>query len=259
MMGFGDDLLATGMARGAKDRGARIAFGDGRKIIWGPYSRAIFKDNPNIAPPGSERAPDIEWVRYYKGCRIYNRQDGSRWVWNYEFRARPGELFFDRQEQMNAEWLLPGFVLIEPNVPRNKSVWPNKQWPVDRYQTVADWLMGVGYSVVQFEYVGMHYRLERVKTIKATHFRDALACMQKAALYVGPEGGLHHGAAAVGIPAVVLFGGFIPPQVTGYDTHTNLTGGAEACGNFTPCQHCKDAMNKIGANTVFQAAMEHLQ
>src|SRR4030095_3529410 len=95
-MGYGDDIMATGMARGAAARGKRIAFGDGQRIIWGPHSAEIFQGNPNIAPPGVERRPDIEWIHYYRGCRIYSYATADRWVWNYDFRPKPGQLFFQR-------------------------------------------------------------------------------------------------------------------------------------------------------------------
>jgi ADP-heptose:LPS heptosyltransferase len=79
-------------------------------------------------------------------------------------------------------------------------------------------------------------------------------------LYIGPEGGLHHGAAAVGIPAVVLFGGFIPPQVTGYKTHVNLTGGADFfCGSLQACKHCAEAMERIKSKHVCDAAKGFLE
>jgi hypothetical protein len=55
------------MARGAKARGKRIAFGDGQQIISSPWSEQIFRFNPNIARPGDERADDIEWIRHHKG------------------------------------------------------------------------------------------------------------------------------------------------------------------------------------------------
>jgi hypothetical protein len=64
---------------------------------------------------------------------------------------------------------------------------------------------------------------------------------------------MHHGAAAVGTPAVVIFGGFIPPAVVGYDMHVNLTGGAEACGSLNKCLHCRAAMEKISVEEVYQA------
>jgi ADP-heptose:LPS heptosyltransferase len=79
--------------------------------------------------------------------------------------------------------------------------------------------------------------------------------LARAKLYIGAEGGLHHAAAALGVPAVVLFGGFIPPLVTGYETHINLTGGAqEACGSLKPCDHCRKAMDAISVEEVAAAA-----
>jgi hypothetical protein len=57
---------------------------------------------------------------------------------------------------------------------------------------------------------------------------------------------------------VVLFGGFIPPSVTGYGGHANLTGGAEACGSLDPCRHCQAAMGRIGVDEVHAAALERL-
>jgi hypothetical protein len=258
-MGAGDNLMASGMARGASIRGKRIAFGDGRKIIWDQNSEQIFRRNPNVAPPGSERTDHLEWVEYYKGHRIYNRRsdDGKRWVWNYEFRPTPGEIFFRREERQRAASVGAGFVVIEPNVPMWKSVASNKQWPVDRYDKVALKLRIAGYDVVQFVY-GQGHRVESARQVKTSTFRDGLAALARASLYIGPEGGLHHGAAAVGISAVVLFGGFIPPAVTGYEMHTNLTGGAEACGTLSPCAHCRAAMQAIPVGEVLTAALSHL-
>jgi len=257
-MGFGDELMATGMARGAKARGKRIAFGNGRQIIWGPWSKSMFRHNPNIARPGDEGASDLEWVEHYKGHRLYNRVRGNRWVWNMQFRAQPGELFFSDDELGFAERAGDGFVLIEPNVPLQKSVAVNKDWGVQKYQAVVERLSHDGQRVVQFDY-GRN-RLSGVDILPVPDFRHALAIEARAALYIGPEGGLHHGAAAVGIHAVVLFGGFIPPAVTGYETHTNLTGGvAVACGSFNRCEHCRAAMSAISVDEVHEAACSYLR
>lgn len=257
-MGAGDDLMATGMAKGAAARGKRIAFGDGRKIIWGPHSSMVFRGNPNIAPPGSERDTDIEWVRYHKGHRVYNKQNGNHWDWNYAFRPTPGEVYFDEKERALAGSVPSGFVLIEPNVPASKGCAPNKQWPVDRFQEVADYIAHDWARVVQLDYPGARYKLERVKQIHTPTFRDAMAILSRADLYIGSEGGMHHAAAALGVPAVVIFGGFIPPEVTGYQGHTNLTGRAMACGMFNKCQHCIDALDRITVGEVVSAAMSAL-
>lgn len=255
-MGLGDNIIATGMARGAVARGKRIAFGDGTKIIWDGNSNAIFANNPNVAPPGSERGNGIEWIEFYKGQRIYNRQEGNRWVWNYDFEVSPGEFFFDASEKAFVNSVQPGFILVEPNVPWWKTVAPNKDWGLKNYQAVADKLRADGHEVAQFSFG--RDKLSGVRIIEAATFRHAIAALSRAKLAITPEGGLHHGAAAVNVPAVVIFGGFIPPEVTGYKSHVNLTGGAEACGNFTPCQHCREALDRIRVDDVLHGAKDLL-
>lgn len=258
-MGLGDNLMATGLARGARARGKRIAFGDGKKLIWDPHSRQIFQGNPNICWSGQESAVNIEWIPFHRGNRIYNTMGDGRWIWNYDFRPIPGEMFFTNEEQNFAKQMPQGFVVIEPNVPVQKGCAPNKQWPVDRYEEVAKRLVADGHMVVQLKHGGRN-NLRAASSVNSPSFRVALALLQRASLYIGPEGGMHHGAAAVGVPGVVLFGGFIPPQVTGYDTHTNLTGNArEACGSLTRCEHCLSAMRSIEVNEVYQASLAHLR
>ena len=258
-MGYGDDIMATGMAKGARARGKRIAFGDGRRIIWGPWSEEMFRNNPNIAPPGSEGSEDLEWIDYYKGHRKYNSQAPGRWVWNMDYRPIPGQFFFDENETLIAnQFAGNSFILVEPNVPQKKSVAPNKQWPIDRWQQVVDRLSENGHQVVQFQYPGARYALSGVSYFEASSFRNALAVLGMAKLFLGHEGGLHHGAAALIVPGVVLFGGFIPPQVTGYDIHVNLTGGATACGSLNACDHCREALDKITVKQVVDAALQQL-
>jgi hypothetical protein len=58
---------------------------------------------------------------------------------------------------------------------------------------------------------------------------------------------------------VVLFGGFIPPQVTGYPTHTNLTAGSAACGKLQSCSHCRAAMDAISVEKVMKSALARLE
>lgn len=263
-MGLGDNLMATGMAKGAAARGKRIAFGNGSNIIWDHNSEQIFRGNPNIASPGSEHDCDIEWIPFYKGNRIYNKHDhiNERWIWNYQFKAQPGEMFFSDEElsfvMKATRNFNEKFVIIEPNVPSYKGCAPNKTWPLYNYTHIAQLLKQKGFDVRQFSHHGDS--IPGVNKIKTPSFRHALAVLSKAALYIGPEGGLHHGAAAVGIPAVVIFGGFIPPQVTGYDSHINLTGESkQACGSLTTCPHCAEAMKTIKIKHVYSAAKDLLK
>lgn len=257
-MGLGDQLMASGMAKGAKARGKRIAFGDGRRIIWDHNTSKILDPNPNVAKPGSEGALDLEWIAYYKGNRIYNKQGDGRWIWNYDFRPIPGEVYFNVTEQMRGDRIGKGFIVIEPNIESWKPSAPNKQWGEAKWLALIEKLRK-DFRLVQFKYSsGAHNSgkpfpgLEQVETL---NFRDSLSVLKRAALYVGAEGGLHHGAAAMGTKAVVIFGGFVPPQVTGYDSHVNLAAGGEACGSFTVCQHCQKAMEAIPLELVYESVI----
>jgi hypothetical protein len=247
--------MGAGLARGASVQGHRIAFGHSGRITWSDNAKQIYLGNPNVAPPGDERAHDLKWVPHYSGHRLYNRFDGtkSRWIWNYDFHAQPGQLFFSEPEKAAAATLVPNdFVLVEPNLPMWKSVAINKLWR--GYQEVTDELLQRGIGVIQFDYPGIKNRLRGARLIQTPTIRLALACLNRVRLYIGPEGGLHHGAAAFNLPAVVLFGGFIPPSVTGYESHANLTGGAKACGSITRCPHCEQAMRRITVDEVMAHA-----
>lgn len=257
-MGYGDEIMGSGLAKGAVARGKRVAFGDGRQIIWSNWAPVIYKHNPNVAPPGHERDKDLEWIPFYKKSRNYNylTEDRTKWVWNYKFKVTPGEFFFDTRETETADKFGSGFIVIEPNAMWNKPVSVNKDWGETNYKQLTNKLASTGRRLVQFQHTQSRRILNGVMKLNFGHdFRQAIAILKKADLYIGPEGGMHHAAAAVGVKAVVIFGGFIPPQVTGYDMHINLTGGAEACGSINPCEHCKKAMQSITVDEVYQSAV----
>lgn len=254
-MGYGDEIMASGLARGARLNGKKVAFGDGRRIIWGPWSEEIFRHNPNIAHPGDELRGDLQWCDFYKGNRHYNRAGNRRWIWNFDFKATPGEIYFGPGEETIRTNVGGGYVLIEPNVPQQKSVAVNKQWDPARWQQVAITLRRDGFDVVQLVYKSARYRLDGVRYIETSNFRNAMAVLSQAGMFLGHEGGMHHAAAALDVPGVVIFGGFIPPQVTGYDLHANLTGGdIVACGSLYKCEHCAQALDRITADQVISEA-----
>lgn len=264
-MGLGDQLIGSSFAKGARARGKRIALGDGTRLLWDHNSEQVFRHNPNLVFPGEVvTAQDVEWVHYFKGRRLYNHQDGNRWQWNYDFKVQPGEFFFSNSERETVRRLgLPnGFVVIEPNT--NKELHPasafliNKQWSTRRYFEVAECLLAEGRKIVQFVHSNGS-RIPGAMLVQTPNYRSAAAILEHAALYIGVEGGMHHAAAALGVPAVVLFGGWVPPAVLGYDTHVNLTGNEERfCGLLEPCSHCAAAMQRISVDEVMEGALQCL-
>jgi hypothetical protein len=265
-MGYGDDLMASGYVRGMASQGKRAAFGDGRKIVMQEHGRQIYRGNPNVAPEGSEGSPDLVWIDNYPWHRkgLDFNADKTRFVFDRRMAGAPGEIFLTDAERTRAEKLAPNdFILVEPN---SQGSWKhvlhrvNKQWPYDRFQSLVDKLCCDGYQLAQLSYPRRTKgcRLQNVLEIDSPTFRDGLAIMQRAQLYIGPEGGLHHGAAALNVPAVVIFGGWISPEITGYPNHENISVGNESCGMLTVCKHCIDAMASITVDRVYDAARRQL-
>lgn len=253
-MGLGDQIIASGIAKDAWTKGGKkIAFGDGLRVIWDKHSREVFLDNPNIAFPGNESHQKVKWVSFYKGNRGYNKQGPGHWIWNFDWKCKPGQLFLSHSELEIGDRYKDGFIVIEPNVPWWKPSSVNKDWGYSRYQEVADRLKDAGHKVIQFVPPTGGNMLGGVQAVKANSFRDAASILRNAAAYVGAEGGLHHAAAALNVKGVVIFGGWIPPSVTGYDLHKNLVGSNRFCGNFNKCDHCKEAMQTISIDTVYNA------
>lgn len=265
-MGFGDILMSMGDARRIhRGTSRKIAIGDGRKVV----ASDLFQGVPYLASQMDANRMNVLWVKSYPGNRPYidydkmahdlaqqgtpvpaNRKGMVGLLGAYRFkptyRPTPAELVLTPQEQdlREAERRFGPWIAIEPHIKARAPV--NKDWGFARYQAVADTLRKSGHRVVQMTPPGVT-ALRGVETLSPRSFREALVYLGAASLYVGPEGGLHHGAAAVGIPAVVVFGGYISPLTTGYDTHVNLTGGAtHGCGTKTErCPHCTQALASI--------------
>lgn len=228
-MGMGDEILATGQARRA---------GEPCQIISGRGAQRwveIWRDNPLICRPGQKGLQ----VRNGPSARPYIdyvRSREKRWVWNEAFEPTPGDL----------PWCSPdsrgeGGIVVEPHLKRGAS--PNKDWGWHRWQEMINrrpdlpWIqMGRPGTVL----------LDGVRFVPTDSFEAACRVLMAARCSVLPEGGLHHAAAALGRPAVVLFGSYITPAQTGYAMHRNLwVDDPEGLGWRTPSDACKRAWEAI--------------
>lgn len=258
-MGFGDEIMASGLARNAAKSGKLVAFGDGKRIIWSDQAHQIFKNNPNVVHPDTKELNGVRWIGVYKGQRPYGKVECGRWKF-VDYTPLPGEIFFTPEEKqfgLRMQSLIGWpFVVIEPRVKLvGACAGVNKQWPIERYGEVAKYLKNNRIRVVQFVPRGSQRLLEDVEWIETPNFRSALSVLSRSVLYVGPEGGLHHGAAAVGTNAVVIFGGFNTPKSTGYEWHRNISAG-EPCGTIGACKHCKETMESISTEQVLEAVRD---
>ena len=242
-MGFGDDLMLSAEAR---------AIRQALDIPSTPtYWSEIFDHNPNFVKEGGFPLTRnrIGHRPYHLGC--VKTQYGNKFLFNPHFKAVPGEIYGLETFDYFGPDHEPGFVVVEPHY-KPDIFGTNKDWGWSNYQAVAEEL-GAFNTIVQVGPPGTK-ELGDVTFIETDTFRHALYWLQAAALYIGPEGGLHHAAAALGIPAVVIFGGHTNPKTTGYDMHVNLASDDAGCGNMFPCDHCRRAMDNITVEQVVEAA-----
>jgi ADP-heptose:LPS heptosyltransferase len=141
--------------------------------------------------------------------------------------------------------------LIEPHT-KSQEFSRNKEWPWDRWQEVVKRLDLPWVQLGNEE----SKSLDGVKRVVTKSFRDALGYINKASLVVTTDGALHHAAAALGKPAVVLWGGLAPWTVLGYSTHTNICKATSVCGSIKSCSHCQKAMEAITVEDVIKAIDE---
>lgn len=250
-MGIGDEIMVTGEVRklALAKPGIRVAVRDARRPDWHRW-HVIWNGNPNIAPPRS--AYDVV-LENAPGQRPYIEAKNMRsWTWK-PYHPEPGRIYLDEREASYAQ-LARKCIVVQPFIKASAS--PNKRWPIEFWQELIE--RRPTWNWVQVG-DGTEPRLGGVAFIQTPSFRDACGVLSGADMLVSQEGGMHHAAAALGIPAVVIFGGFISPKVTGYASQHSLYVESEqhplGCGSRTPCFHCHRAMLSIKPNVV----IEHME
>lgn len=186
------------------------------------------------------------------GARPYHISfDGRRAIFNMDHRPRAGRIIVSPEARAR-NILKPPYAILEPNIKEAAS--PNKDWGFERWcEVIKDFPIPV-YQLMHKEprnlapgAIGYH-----TPTIE-----DAMAAISGAAVVLCNEGGTHHMAASARVPAVVVFGAFVPPLVTGYEFHYNIAVETDEgyCGRWEPCQHCRDAMESITPAQVREKAI----
>ena len=260
-MGMGDEIMATGIAKRLHaETGAKVAFGNPKGSLKRTIYPIIYANNPKIIKNGQELrdTKHVVWSDYCKGHRTYianieTSKKERRYRWNYDFKAEPGEFFYSNFEKKKIaeKRIKEKYIVVEPHSKMGGAK-DNKQWPLDRFQKVVDILSE---EVTVFQ---PHYgkpKLKNTTPVVTNGLRMLSLFMKESVGFLCNEGGVHHAASTVGAKGVVLFGGFIPPEITGYDFHTNLFTGGEACGSRYSCKHCKAAMEAIEVDEV----VEHMR
>jgi hypothetical protein len=248
-MGIGDELMLAGHAE-------RLFFTNGRRRVHvrdrrgRPRWHELWGGNPYLV-----RTPhdDMQILVQGPGCRPYIAGgDAARWTWQ-PYRPHPATVVLTPAELAYGE-AHAGAIIVEPTLKPRAPV--SKQYPADQWRAV---IASMG-RLPLLRLRGDDPEGYGVRLLHTPTIRHAAAVMRFARAYVGHEGALHHLAAACRTPAVVIMGGYIGPEHTGYDLpqHRYLTGPEPVCGSRGPCIHCDRAMRSITPDDVVRHLAELL-
>jgi hypothetical protein len=248
-VGFGDVLMSIGEAKRLHNQTKGLV------MIVDQYRRPVRSELFNGVPYLTTKPLKVPYSRLLNapGHRPYiASKTDEKWTWR-PYKPTPGDIVFTREELAFAE-PYRDMVMVEPNpkkISHTNRDWGWMNWW--KFDAIAR-----TYNLVQCHRPGDRL-LPNAKHVLTTSFRQTAAVLSVCRAFVGAEGGLVHAAAAVGVPAVVAWGGFISPDITGYKHHRNLFTGGVACGMRTDCKHCRDAMNKITPEMMFNELKDLLK
>lgn len=252
VVGLGDWIMATAQVREVNERtGKRVMVVDRMgRIRWSD----AFDNNPRVVAPGDVTPGNsFEFARLLNagGSRPYIRdKTETHWFWK-QWDIKPGELHLSAEEKAFGDCYAKGKVIIEPNTKVQDG---NKAWAFDKWQQVVSALPATPW--VQIGPPNAR-RLQGVPFVETT-VRQAFGMICAARLLVTTEGALHHAAAALGTPAIVLWSEFISPVFTGYSSQINIRKAAGVCGARKPCASCRSSMEAITVEEIVDAIKREL-
>lgn len=252
-MGYGDEILAAGQAEAwwRRHRQTSVIVDKNGK----PRRHPIWDGNPCITQP-RERVPPGEHVIVNgpnaRPYIVYPFTAEGGWTFNQDFHARDNvaRIYLNEDEKSIGAALyarVGSYVLIEP-----WSKHQNLRWPRTHWQELVDSRPEL--TFVQHVHAATDYYLDRVQMVSTPTFRAACGALQFARAYIRGESGMLHAAAALGIPAVAIWGGCMDWDVLGgYTTHIGVGISNPPCGSWIACDHCTEKMAAIKPRSVADA------
>jgi len=253
-LGIGDDIMLTAKLKRIKSENPDKSIVPIKKDTIVKWS-IVYENNPNVSNKITKNTILVE-VRprpYLYGFFNDGKGEYSKFK---KYRPKPGEIYLTSDEIKRAQNKIlnaKNFIYIEPNIGNSLVHGSNKDWGFKKWQLVVNSLPNL--TFVQAGEPGSR-KLKNVISIETSNIRDAFALLSLSKFYIGPEGGMHHAAAALDKKAIVIFGGVTSPESTGYDFHINLYNDDHPdspCGRSYPCDHCKESMEKITVQDVIDS------
>ena len=278
-MGWGDYLMTTGQVRIMKEENPNIQIIIKKKYEQTQYYKNIFFKNPYITHSNlinlKKKFIEIERVKVGK-----IDEKNNKIIWNENKVSEIGNFYPTQQENKFADQIIKsikenwrnknskkekGILYISDEAKKNQNVggkiihyehFTNKEWGLEKWKefikiTSKDWII-VKTSKKISNSVDGSYAIN-------CNFRQIYAIMKLCDFFIGGEGGQSHLWAVTKKKGIVFFGHWIPPYLTGYPMHTNLsTNKKNHCGSLKVCDECKKFFFKLNPEYVQNLIMEQI-
>ena len=197
----------------------------------------------------------FSFVKNFPGHRPYIKKANANHLQFKSSDFRNANVLF---KQALVETFAPihekSYILIAPEIKGTVSG-TNKQWPLEYYDELALRLKHDNCTVIEVNSSGKPL-LKNTKFIPTENLSKLLNLIKNASLVVSNEGGVHHMAGVLGVPAIVIFGSYISPTITGYDSHINIffphDNKINGCGSLKKCIGCEETMKDISPNFIYR-------
>ena len=264
--GYGDTLMAGAVAREIKKKyGAVFITVNGMK-------EELLKNNPNVDRTG-QRYDGID-LNYH--CNDVKNNTAHSFDDNLigamcnkvgiRNPSRSVDIFLTGEENDYAQKQISSLQKPVITIHTTSDSFDNRRkwWPHEYWEKLGDLLLKKGCNLVQLGGEGEQPVRGAIYLAGTTDIRRSIAVIKAADLHIGIVSSLMHGAAAVGTPAVILFGGFERYSLHGYKNITPV----ESYISCSPCiqphaviEQCpfnNKCMREITAEAVYEKVDELL-
>ena len=136
-----------------------------------------------------------------------------------------------------------------------------KEWGIEKFQELVNQIKeNSDYQIVQIGALDDEL-LDGVIDKRGLTIRESASVIKNSVAFIGLEGGLMHMAKSVQRDSVILYGGFINPQVSEYKNNLNIINLVDCSPCFTseePLTYCESmkCMNEISSDSVYENIKE---
>lgn len=234
---IGDLVMAVPAIEGLKKK-----FPDRNLVVYHPFAKDVFINNPNVDYIAKTYNDEHRTCRIEKS--IYSWMAENKWGGHMvEAYCKMLDVDFPEDITPKLYGIEPyvqdkGYAILAPQ--SNAKIYDfsdisrTKYWPVDRWNEIIEFVKSeYGLDVIHLTGEEVHDTFNGVTQVNNLNFRDAWARIAGAKLVLSIDTMAAHIAAALDIPAVVLWGR-TSPSVYGYDKD-NIVNLHNKCPEDSPC------------------------